>query len=180
MAEIQSNNRFGIKQIILKIIKIFVILYIIVLVCAVITEKRSTIENFFGISNNQQEESETTNANDTYKNTVVESKIVATMKVKAEVFRIVNNHFKDTYRKEEIYIDIDSEGRFFLSGSNKLHYAMGASISSIRGYEYEIWYIEPNGDKLVYAFNKDEMQKVKGMTIEETLDYMKKLYEKQK
>ena len=151
-----DKNR--IKQIILKIIKIFVILYIIVLVCAVITEKRSTIENFFGISNNQQEESETTNANDTYKNTIVESKIVATMKVKAEVFRIVNNHFKDTYRKEEILIDVDSEGRYFLSGSSKFHYAMGARISSIKGYEYEIWCIEKDGNKVVYAFNKEEMQ----------------------
>lgn len=159
-------------------ITIFFMIVIVSFFIAVDSNLRSDIATYLGISYAQQEESETTNASDTDKNTVVESKIVATKKVKAEVFRIVNNHYKDTYRKEEILIDVDSEGRYFLSGSSK--YAMGASISSIRGYEYEIWYIEPNGDKLVYAFNKDEMQKVKGMTIEETLDYMKKLYEKQK
>lgn len=155
------------------------IIFMIVIVSffiAIDSNLRSDIATYLGISNAQQEESETTNASDTYRNTVVERKIVATMKVKAEVYRIVNNHYKDTYRKEEILIDVDSEGTYFLSGSSK--YAMGANISSIIGYEYEIWYIEANGDKLVYAFNKEEMQKVKGMTMEEALDIINKGYEK--
>ncbi len=181
-----DKNR--IKQIILKIIKIFVILYIIVLVCAVITEKRSTIENFFGISNNQQEESETTNANDTYKNTVVESKIVATMKVKAGVFRLVNGYYKNTNRKEEILINVYSDGGYFLSDVlddspldfGRFNYVMGARISPIQGYEYEIWCVEKGGNKIVYAFNIDEMEKVKEKTMEEKLDYFKKIYQKQK
>ena len=38
---------------------------------------------------------------------------------------------------------------------------MAAQISPIKGYEYEIWCVEKNGNKIVYAFNKDEMQEEK-------------------
>ena len=159
------------------IIELAVLIIVTVsLFLAVDSDLRSDIVTYLGISNNQQEESETTNANDTYKNTIVESKIVATMKVKAEVFRIVNNRFKDTYRKEEILIDVDSEGRYFLS-SPSMFYSMGAKISSINGYEYEIWCIEENGNKLVYAFNKEEMKEVKKPSEEEMLNNLMKNYE---
>lgn len=155
------------------IIELAIIIIVTVsLFIAVDSNLRSDIATSLGIYSSQQKESETINANDTYKNTVVESKIVATMKVKAEVFRIVNDHFKDSYRKEEILIDVDSEGRYFLSSSGRFHYVMGARISSIIGYEYEIWCIEKNGDKIVYAFNKDEMQESKSgeELIKEKLD----------
>ena len=159
------------------IIELAVLIIVTVsLFLAVDSDLRSDIVTYLGISNNQQEESETTNANDTYKNTIVESKIVATKKVKAEVFRIVNNRFKDTYRKEEILIDVDSEGRYFLS-SPSMFYSMGAKISSINGYEYEIWCIEENGNKLVYAFNKEEMKEVKKPSEEEMLNNLMKNYE---
>jgi len=78
---IDSRKRIDNSRIKKLIIKIFLIVIIVGLVCAVIVQNRSTIEDFLGISNSQQEESETINANDTYKNTIVESKIVATMKV---------------------------------------------------------------------------------------------------
>ena len=159
------------------IIELAVLIIVTVsLFLAVDSDLRSDIVTYLGISNNQQEESETTNASDTDKNTVVESKIVATKKVKAEVFRIVNNRFKDTYRKEEILIDVDSEGRYFLS-SPSMFYSMGAKISSINGYEYEIWCIEENGNKLVYAFNKEEMKEVKKPSEEEMLNNLMKNYE---
>ena len=162
------------------IIELAVLIIVTVsLFLAVDSDLRSDIVTYLGISNNQQEESETTNANDTYKNTIVESKIVATMKVKAEVFRIVNNRFKDTYRKEEILIDVDSEGRYFLS-SPSMFYSMGAKISSINGYEYEIWCIEENGNKLVYAFNKEEMKEVKKPSEEEMLHNLMNNYETDK
>ena len=162
------------------IIELAVLIIVTVsLFLAVDSDIRSDIVTYLGISNNQQEESETTNANDTYKNTIVESKIVATMKVKAEVFRIVNNRFKDTYRKEEILIDVDSEGRYFLS-SPSMFYSMGAKISSINGYEYEIWCIEENGNKLVYAFNKEEMKEVKKPSEEEMLHNLMNNYETDK
>ena len=181
-----DNSR--IKKLIIKIIKIFVIVIIVGLVCAVIVQNRSTIEDFLGISNSQQEESETINANDTYKNTVVESKIVATMKVKAGVFRLVNGYYKNTNRKEEILINVYSDGGYFLSDVlddspldfGRFNYVMGARISPIQGYEYEIWCVEKGGNKIVYAFNIDEMEKVKEKTMEEKLDYFKKIYQKQK
>ena len=82
------------------------------------------------------------------------------MKVKAEVFRLVNGYYKDANRKEEILIAVDSNGGYHLSYEfNRFTYVMGAKISSIRGYEYEIWCTEKDGNKIVYAFNEDEMQK---------------------
>ena len=58
-----------------------------------------------------------------------------------------------------------------------MFYSMGAKISSINGYEYEIWCIEENGNKLVYAFNKEEMKEVKKPSEEEMLNNLMKNYE---
>ena len=173
---VSSKGFLSMKTIKELAITIFFMIVIVSFFIAVDSNLRSDIATYLGISYAQQEESETTNASDTDKNTVVESKIVATKKVKAEVFRIVNNHYKDTYRKEEILIDVDSEGRYFLY-SPSMFYSMGAKISSINGYEYEIWCIEENGNKLVYAFNKEEMKEVKKPSEEEMLNNLMKNYE---
>ena len=104
------------------------------------------------------------------------------------MFRLVNGYYKNTNRKEEILINVYSDGGYFLSDVlddspldfGRFNYVMGARISPIQGYEYEIWCVEKGGNKIVYAFNIDEMEKVKEKTMEEKLDYFKKIYQKQK
>lgn len=89
------------------------------------------------------------------------------MKVSAEVFRTVNGYYKDVHRKEEIIIYVCSDGKRYLKpnkivGSSKnffddIELAVPVNISSLKDYEYEIWYHEKGGEIKIYAFNEQDI-----------------------
>lgn len=136
---------------------------------AVDSNLRSDIAKILRITDNSQvEDSLSIESNYPHTNINVKNETVACMKVKAEVFRLVGDYYKDTFRKEEILIDVDSNGTYHFSAVldggfdfSRFTYTTAAQISPINGYEYEIWCVEKSGVKIVYAFNSDEMKEIK-------------------
>ena len=79
------------------------------------------------------------------------------------VFRAVNGYYKDANRKEDITISVCSDGKRYLKpkpsySSNNVELACQVKISSLKGYEYEIWYHEKGGDLKIYAFNEQDIK----------------------
>ena len=120
-------------------------------------------DSLVAYSFNSQTEESPKDKSDFLLNVEIEKDIVEEKKVKAEVFRAVNGYYKDANRKEDITISVCSDGKRYLKpkpsySSNNVELACQVKISSLKGYEYEIWYHEKGGDLKIYAFNEQDIK----------------------